>query len=43
MEDLELLERLEDRIDIEAAREALTEVREHGTVSWEKLKSDLGL
>jgi prevent-host-death family protein len=43
MEDLELLERLEDRIDLEDARAALAEVREGGTVSWEKLKSDLGL
>jgi len=43
IEDLELLERLEDRIDLEDARAALAEVREGGTVSWEKLKSDLGL
>jgi prevent-host-death family protein len=43
MEDLELLERLEDRIDLEDARAALVEVRESGTVTWEKLKSDLGL
>jgi len=43
MEDLELLERLEDRIDLEDARAALAEVRESGTVTWEKLKSDLGL
>lgn len=43
MEDLELLERLEDRIDLEDARVALVEVRESGTVTWEKLKSDLGL
>lgn len=43
IEDLELLERLEDRIDLEDARAALAEVRESGTVSWEKLKSDLGL
>lgn len=43
MEDLELLERLEDRIDLEDARAALAEVRESGAVTWEKLKSDLGL
>jgi len=43
MEDLELLERLEDRIDLEDARAALMEVRESGAVTWEKLKSDLGL
>jgi prevent-host-death family protein len=43
IEDLELLERLEDRIDLEDARAALAEVRESGTVTWEKIKSDLGL
>lgn len=43
IEDLELLERLEDRIDLDDARAALAEVREGGTVTWEKLKSDLGL
>jgi prevent-host-death family protein len=40
MEDLELLEKLEDRMDLEAAREAL---KEPGTIPWEKVKADLGL
>jgi prevent-host-death family protein len=40
-EDLELLERLEDRYDLEAARAAL---REPGPdVAWNDLKADLGL
>jgi prevent-host-death family protein len=38
--DLVLLEQIEDRMDIEAAREAM---KERGTVSWEKVKKDLGL
>ncbi len=40
IEDLIFLEKLEDRIDLEAARKAL---REKGTVSWKKLKADLDL
>jgi prevent-host-death family protein len=40
VEDLELLERLEDRFDLDAAREAL---RERGSVRLEKLKAELGL
>ncbi|MBI5481084.1 MAG: type II toxin-antitoxin system prevent-host-death family antitoxin [Deltaproteobacteria bacterium] len=41
VEDLELLEELEDRLDLEAAREAL---REPGpNIPWEKVKRDLGL
>jgi prevent-host-death family protein len=40
MEDLELLEKLEDRMDLEAARKAL---KEPGTIPWEKVKADLGL
>jgi len=40
VDDLELLDALEDRIDIEDAREAL---KEPGTVSWEKVKAELGL
>ena len=43
IEDIELLENLEDRIDLEDARAALAETKKKGTVSWEKLKSDLGL
>ena len=40
IEDLSLLEDLEDRMDIEAARKAL---KEPGSVSWEKVKKELGL
>lgn len=40
LEDLELIEKLEDRIDLEAAREAL---KEPGSIPWEKVKADLGL
>ncbi len=40
LEDLEFLEELEDRMDIEAARKAL---RERGSIPWEKVKADLGL
>lgn len=40
IEDLNLLEELEDRLDIEAARKAL---KKPGSVPWEKVKKDLGL
>ena len=40
LDDLDLLQNLEDRMDLEAAREAL---KEPGTVPWEKIKADLGL
>jgi len=39
-EDLALLESLEDRIDLEAARKAL---KEKGSVPWDDVKADLGL
>jgi len=38
--DLTLLERLEDRLDLEDALKAL---QEPGTVPWKKVKADLGL
>jgi hypothetical protein len=38
--DLEVLRDLEDRIDLEAAREALSEP---GETSWEEVKAKLGL
>jgi len=40
IEDLKLLEDIEDRIDLEAARKAL---KESGSVPWEKVKAKLGL
>ncbi len=43
IEDVKLLESLEDRIDLEEARSALTESKKKGTVSWEKIKKELGL
>jgi len=39
-DDLELLEALENRMDLTAARKAL---KEPGRRSWEKVKADLGL
>jgi prevent-host-death family protein len=38
--DLELLEELEDRIDLEDARKRL---RERGRIPWDKIKEKLGL
>ena len=43
LEDVELLEALEDRIDLENARAALTEAEKEGTVSWEEFKKELSL
>ena len=43
VEDLELLENLEDRIDLDAARAAMAEADRAGTTSWEALKTELGL
>ena len=40
MEDMELLERLEDEMDIKAAEEAL---KEGNFVAWEDIKKELGL
>ena len=40
VEDLQFLEELEDRLDLEAAREAL---KEPGSIPWEEVKADLGL
>lgn len=43
VEDLKALEAWEDRLDNEAADAALVEVKEKGTVPWEKVKGDAGL
>lgn len=40
VEDLQLLEAIEDRLDVKAARKAL---KEKGSVPWEKVKADLAL
>ena len=43
IEDLELLEQLEDRLDLDAARAALQDAAANGTVVWDKIKADLAL
>lgn len=43
IEDVEILEKLEDELDIAAAGKALAEARKQGTVAWETLKAELGL
>jgi antitoxin Phd len=43
IEDLAILQAIEDRRDSEAAREALAEIEERGTVPWEQVKAELGL
>jgi len=44
IEDLELLERIEDHLDVKAALEAAAEAARKGEepVSWEKVKAALG-
>ena len=43
IEDLELIERLEDEIDIREARKALTEAGKKGSIPWAEVKKELGL
>ena len=43
IEDVKLLEALEDKIDLEEARAALTESKKKGTVSWDKIKKELSI
>lgn len=43
MEDVELLRELEDRIDLEDARQAIAEAEEKGYIPWETVKANLGL
>lgn len=43
IEDVELLERIENRIDLEDARAALAEVKKKRTVSWKAIKAGLNL
>jgi prevent-host-death family protein len=43
LEDLEFLQAIENRTDLEAARAALADAKKHGAVPWEKIKADLGL
>ena len=41
--ELDFIEALEDRIDIEDAMRALKDIKKNGSVSWNKVKSDLGI
>ena len=43
IEDVELLERLEDEVDLQAARAALGDPENAVPIPWEKVKSELGL
>jgi prevent-host-death family protein len=43
IEDLDLLERLEDEIDLRAAREALADPVNADPIPWEQVKAELGL
>lgn len=43
IEDLQFLEELEDRMDLEEARAALAEAEREGTILWETVKKNLGL
>ena len=43
VEDIEALEAIEDRIDLEEAAKARAEAKEKGTISWEALKAELEL
>ncbi len=43
MEDLEALEALEDALDLAEAKKALAEARKKGSLSWERVKEELGL
>lgn len=41
IEDIALLEKIEDREDLKAARSALREVKRKGTIPWTRLKKEL--
>lgn len=43
VEDLALLEAIENRHDLEAARRAMAEVAEKGAAPWEEVKRELDL
>jgi len=42
-EDLEILEKLEETIDLQEAKARLADSKKHGTIPWKKVKKDLGL
>ena len=39
----QMMHKLEDQADLEAAQKALDEAKHKGTVPWEKVKEELGL
>ncbi|MFP5212030.1 MAG: type II toxin-antitoxin system Phd/YefM family antitoxin [Acidobacteriota bacterium] len=43
IEDVEALEAIEDRIDLEEARKVLADIENEGTVPLEQVKRELGL
>lgn len=43
IEDLELIERLEDEIDIREAERALREAKKKGTIPLQKVREEIGL
>lgn len=43
IEDLEALEAIENKIDLEEARAVLKDIKRNGSISWEDLKNELGL
>jgi antitoxin Phd len=43
VEDLALLEVIERRRDLKAARQALEEIEREGSISWDQAKAELGI
>ncbi|HTF57452.1 MAG TPA: type II toxin-antitoxin system Phd/YefM family antitoxin [Planctomycetota bacterium] len=43
IKDLELIEKVEDKSDVQAARRAIAEARGKKRISWEEIKRRLGL
>lgn len=43
IEDFDMIEALEDKLDLEDARKAIKDVKKTGATSWNKLKLELGL
>jgi prevent-host-death family protein len=43
IEDVRLLEEIEDGLDFDDARASLASIKREGTVTWKKIKRDLGL
>jgi prevent-host-death family protein len=43
IEDYDMIEAIEDKMDLESARKALADTKKKGTIPWKKLKAELGL